>query len=78
MKKKIINAIKNNNLYGFVAENYYDMTKDELVSLVLELSYTLYQIELKSKSLVSEEDLKEIKKEFIEELEERLYDDEEE
>ena len=38
-EKEILNAIKNDKFYGFVAENYYKMSVSQLKDLILELYY---------------------------------------
>lgn len=43
MKEKILQAIKEDTLYDCVANNYYQMSKEELKDLVLELAYHIYK-----------------------------------
>ena len=38
-EKEILQAIKNNNLYGFIANNYYEIDKEKLKDIILELYF---------------------------------------
>ena len=42
MKKEIIQAIKEDKLYDFIANNYYKISKEETRDLLLELIYMIY------------------------------------
>ena len=43
MKKEVLKACKDNNLYAFIASNYWNMSKEELKDICLELDYALYK-----------------------------------
>ena len=38
-EKEILQAIKNNNLYGFIANNYYQIKPEKLKDIILELFF---------------------------------------
>lgn len=42
MKKEIIESIKENRLYDFVANHYWEMSNNELRDVLLELNYEMY------------------------------------
>lgn len=68
--KKFVEVLKNNpnHAYDFIADNYWQMSKEELASITKELLYAIYYFH------------KEEKKEILEsvgiELEDMLGDDE--
>ena len=64
MKDKILKAIKEDRLMDFVTRNYYNMSKEELKIVLVELYYAMYQLE--EELQVSMTDV------LLEELEERL------
>lgn len=42
MKDKVIQAIKENKLYDFIANHYWEMDRCDLKDIILELDYILY------------------------------------
>lgn len=61
----LISAIKDDTLYDYIANNYYQWSKDDLKNILLEIIWT-------ARNYTIEED----EKELIENLKERLcYDD---
>ena len=42
MKDKVIQAIKENKLYDFIASHYWEMDRCDLKDIILELDYILY------------------------------------
>lgn len=50
-KKEVIKACKEQMLYDFIANNYYDMTKDELKDICLEAVYNVADDEFVSDGL---------------------------
>lgn len=40
-EKEILQAIKDNNLYGFIANNYNQISKEKLKDLILELDFII-------------------------------------
>lgn len=52
--KKVLDAIKQDLLYDFVARHYNELTKEELKDLVLELSYALYVHKLSDNVILEE------------------------
>ena len=45
MKDEIMKAIEENKLYDFIANNYWNMTKEELKDVILELAWVCGDIE---------------------------------
>ena len=43
MKDRVMKAIEDNELYDFIAENYWKMEKEELKDILLEALWTGYQ-----------------------------------
>ena len=80
LRKQLKDILENNkgNLYDFIANNYYDMTKDNLKDLALEITALMYQyaeaLEMKNKGYIdnatkqAHSDLLENIKEYREEL----------
>ena len=50
-KKEIINAVKENRLYEYVCEKYWDMSKNDVVNLLKETLYAIYEFDRKSPRL---------------------------
>lgn len=50
-KKEVIKACKEQRLYDFVANNYYDMTLEELKDICLEAIYNVVDDEMISEGL---------------------------
>lgn len=42
MEQEIIQAIKDNNLYDYISNNYWKMSKEHLRDLILEIIYMFY------------------------------------
>ena len=42
MNKELLNEIKNDNLYDYISKIGYKLTKEELITLIKELSYAVY------------------------------------
>ena len=42
IEKEIIQAIKDNNLYDYISNNYWKMSKEHLRDLILEITYMIY------------------------------------
>ena len=38
-EKEILQAIKDNKLYGFISNNYYEIDKEKLKDIILELYF---------------------------------------
>lgn len=45
LKQEMIEAIKNDTFYHFIANDYYRFTKDELATIIKEFEYTRYRVE---------------------------------
>lgn len=45
MKDEIMKAIEENRLYEFIREHYYEMDKEELKDIILELAWVCGDIE---------------------------------
>lgn len=52
--EKLFTAIKENNLYDYVAIHYYEMSKEQLRDIILELSYVLYTHQIPDKEILEE------------------------
>ena len=51
-EKEILQAIKNNNLYGFIANNYYQIKPEKLKDIILELYFiTTEEFDIKNTEL---------------------------
>ena len=37
-------AVSNHNIYDFIANNYWKMSKEELKDIILELDFTIYSV----------------------------------
>ncbi len=46
------NGMREKGIYDYVARNYYNLTKEELKNIALELSYTLNHVSKESESEV--------------------------
>lgn len=42
MEQEIIQAIKKGNLYDYIANNFYKISKEDLRDLILEIIYMIY------------------------------------
>lgn len=42
MEQEIIQAIKEDKLYGYISNNYWKMSKEHLRDLILEITYMIY------------------------------------
>ena len=42
MEQEIMQAIKEDKLYGYIANNFYKMSKEHLRDLILEIIYMIY------------------------------------
>lgn len=42
MEQEIIQAIKEDKLYDYIANNFYKMSKEDLRDLILEIIYMIY------------------------------------
>ena len=67
--QEIVNAINDNEnitgcLYDFIAYNKYDMSKDDLTSLLLEIIYALDTCENRSKDTIKSELIKNLEERF--------------
>ena len=65
MKKEILKAIKEDRLMDFIVSNSYQITKDDLATIIIELDYAIYKV-------VGKSDRADIIEKLHEELEERL------
>ena len=45
MKQALIEALKEGNLYDFMANNYHKFSKEELVYIIKELDFALWDID---------------------------------
>ena len=52
--EKLFTAIKENNLYDYVASHYYEMSKEQLKDIILELSYVMYEHKIPDKEILEE------------------------
>lgn len=52
--EKLFTAIKENNLYDYVANHYYEMSKEQLKDIILELSYVMYEHKIPDKEILEE------------------------
>lgn len=57
-------AVSNHNIYDFIANNYWQMSKEELKDIILELDFAIY-------SVVKNEKLK---NDIYDEIDENLAD----
>ena len=62
----LIQAVKDDRLYDYIADNYYNWNKDDLKGILLEIIY------------ITNDYILENEKEFIENIKERLCYEEEE
>lgn len=44
-KKEIINAVKKNSLYEYVCAEYWNMSKNDVVNLLKETLYAIYEFD---------------------------------
>lgn len=44
-KKEIINAVKGNSLYEYVCAYYYEMNKNDIINLLKETLYAIYEFD---------------------------------
>ena len=51
-RNEIIQAMKDNHLYDYVANNYYNFSKEELRDIILELDYLLFVHDIKERDAV--------------------------
>lgn len=42
MEQEIIQAIKEDKLYGYITNNFYKISKEDLRDLILEIIYMIY------------------------------------
>lgn len=45
IREKVLDSMMNDELYGFISENYYDMPREVLKDIILELDFARYQAE---------------------------------
>lgn len=70
MKKELLKAIQDDDLFDFICNNYHRMSKTELCCIIKELAYSIHCI----KKLDFADDLKNA---ILENIEENFSDDEE-
>lgn len=58
MKKEIMQAIKEDRLYDFIANNYYKIDREETRDLILELIYFVYE---ENKKILNRQIIKNLK-----------------
>lgn len=46
LKTKLIKAVKEDRLYDFIANHYYEMDKEELKDVFLEVIYAIHESEI--------------------------------
>lgn len=44
MTKELLKEIKNDNLYDYISNKGYTLTKEELITIIKELSYSIYEL----------------------------------
>lgn len=66
--KEILSAVKSGKDYDFIANNYYNMEREELATVYKELAYSIY-------SFLSEDEYKRFLQHYTVTLEERLSED---
>lgn len=71
-KKEILAGLKEVGFYEFIAQNYWRLTKDELKDIALEITFASYEASKRGGDYFDN-----IEASAIEELEERLVDDDE-
>ena len=42
LQVKVIDALREGTIYGFIANNYYEMGKQDLKDILLEIAYAFY------------------------------------
>ena len=52
MRESYLKAVKDHRAYGYIAENYWDMSKEELKECCLE---ALYQLSEKQEDMMADE-----------------------
>ena len=72
LKERLLNSVRNDMLYDFVANNYSSMSKSEIKDIALEAIYAFYV------ALETAYDPKKLKADLMNELEDRIYDDDDE
>lgn len=76
-KKELLKSIKENNgsicgnLYDYIANNYWNMSKEELKDVCLEVIYSL------DYKWWDKDDAQKVRTDLIENIDERMTDDEE-
>ena len=73
LKEELIKSIELNCLYGWLCDNYYKISQEELSDITKELAFALHT----TKRYLPKTKQTEIKNEIISELQERVYVDEE-
>jgi hypothetical protein len=74
-KTETLNAIKDERLYDFLANEGWQMTKDEVLIIAKELAFALQDLE--ERACYSLPILDDVKEDLIKELEEKLSDEDE-
>ena len=72
LKERMLNSVRNDMLYDFVANNYSSMSKQEIKDIALEAIYAFYE------AIETAYDPKKLKADLTNELEDRIYDDDDE
>lgn len=68
--EKLIQAIRDDNLYDYISNNYWEMTKEELAVVIKEYDYILYY---ESKASING-DITIVRKELMEKLADELHE----
>ena len=55
MKKELLQALKERNLYDYIANNYWRLSKEELAFIGKELAFAVYQVLKDDEKLVFDE-----------------------